>query len=128
VGIDKWQKEDLSGNDPQATKDNAAAEGVADRVEIRTADMRAIPYPDATFDLVVSSLAVHNIYDVDGRRKALAEIARVLKPGGRLLLQDIRHTGQYMAALRQLGMAEVRRAGPFFLIFPPTRIVSAVKP
>ena len=128
VGIDKWQKEDLSGNTREATLSNAAAEGVADRVEVQTADMRTMLLPDATFDLVVSSLAVHNIYSVEGRRQALAEIVRVMKPGATLLLQDIRHTKQYAAALDELGLAGVRRSGRSFYIFPPPRIVSGVKP
>src|ERR1044072_2479014 len=44
VGIDLWQAEDLSGNRPEATLENAKIEGVADRVEVRTADMRDIPF------------------------------------------------------------------------------------
>ena len=40
---------------------NAAIEGVQDRVDVETADMRALPFADATFDVVVSSLAIHNI-------------------------------------------------------------------
>ncbi|MCI4355286.1 MAG: class I SAM-dependent methyltransferase [Thermoplasmata archaeon] len=35
--------------------ENARREGVADRVEVRTADMRKIPFPDGAFDVVLSS-------------------------------------------------------------------------
>src|SRR5947209_2079437 len=86
VGIDIWQAEDLAGNRPDAPLENARREGVADRVEVRTADMRALPFPDGSFDAVVSSLAVHNLYKPEERRKAIAEVARILRPGGRALV------------------------------------------
>jgi len=94
-GIDLWQVEDLSGNRPEATMENAKCEGVADRVDVQTADMRKIPFPDATFDVIVSCSAIHNIYDAPGRRQAIAEIARVLKPGGEAVIDDIRHGREY---------------------------------
>jgi arsenite methyltransferase len=94
-GIDLWQAEDLSGNRPEATMENAAREGVADRVDVQTADMRKIPFSDATFDVIVSCSAIHNIYDAAGRRQAIAEIARVLKPGGEAVIDDIRHGREY---------------------------------
>src|SRR6185312_10039324 len=84
TGVDIWQMRDQSGNNQAATEANAHAEGVADRVELRTADMRELPFPDASFDLIVSSLAIHNIPDAAGRVQAIAEAARVLEPGGRL--------------------------------------------
>ena len=67
VGIDKWQAEDLSGNTPSAPLDNAAIEGVADRVEVHTGDARKLPFEDGSFDVVVSSSALHNIYDAGER-------------------------------------------------------------
>jgi ubiquinone/menaquinone biosynthesis C-methylase UbiE len=46
-----------------------------------------LPYPDATFDVVISRLVIHHLPD-DLKRRGLAEIFRVLKPGGRLFLAD----------------------------------------
>ncbi|MGH8126110.1 MAG: class I SAM-dependent methyltransferase [Rhodanobacteraceae bacterium] len=103
IGVDIWQSEDLSGNGPDAVAANAAREGVADRVETRTADMRELPFDDASIDTVVSSTAIHNIYKVEGRTRALDEIVRVLKPGGRVLIDDIRHLPQYAEHLRGAG-------------------------
>lgn len=83
TGVDIWRTRDQSGNGRDATLRNASIEGVADRVQIETGDMRALPYPEATFDLVVSSLAIHNIRSNADRKQAIAEGFRVLKPGGR---------------------------------------------
>jgi ubiquinone/menaquinone biosynthesis C-methylase UbiE len=113
VGIDLWQKEDLSGNRPEAALENARLEGVADRVEVHTADMRTIPFPDGSFDTVLSMNAIHNIYSAPGRAAAIAEICRVLKPGGTVLIVDVRHIRQYAAALRA-GGCTVRRASSDF--------------
>ena len=63
TGIDLWQSEDQSGNRPETTRSNAAAEGVADRVEILTGDARKLPFEPGTFDFVVSSWALHNLYE-----------------------------------------------------------------
>jgi arsenite methyltransferase len=102
-GIDLWQAEDLSGNRPEATIKNAEAEGVADRVDVQTADMRKIPFPDATFDVIVSCSAIHNVYDAAGRRQAIGEIARVLKPGGEAIIDDIRHGREYATSFAASG-------------------------
>jgi ubiquinone/menaquinone biosynthesis C-methylase UbiE len=95
TGIDIWRSEDLSGNRAEATLANARAEGVADRVQVETADMRHLPYPPETFDLVLSSVAIHNLELSTDRDLAITEIARVLKPGGFCLIDDVRHYGQY---------------------------------
>jgi SAM-dependent methyltransferase len=103
VGIDKWQAEDLSGNKPEATSNNAMIEGVADRVEVQTADARKLPFDDASFDVVLSSVALHNIYNAGERQTAVRETARVLKVGGRVLIVDVRHLRQYAQTLREAG-------------------------
>jgi arsenite methyltransferase len=109
TGIDIWQAEDLSGNEPGAALENARREGVEDRVAVQTADMRAMPFQDGAFDLVVSRVAIHNIYDPAERVKAIHEIARVLKPGGEAIIEDIRHERQYVDAFRERGCGEISR-------------------
>lgn len=109
TGIDIWQSEDLSDNRPDATLANASAEGVGDRVAIETADMRELPFPDASFDVVVSRAAIHNLYAVPDRAKAIREVARVLKPGGCALIEDIRHGDEYTATFTQCGCTDIRR-------------------
>ena len=92
VGIDLWAAKDLSNNNPDATLANAAAEGVADRVEVETGDITKLPFADASFDAVISMTVIHNIPSRDARDQALRELVRVLKPGGRIALFDLLHT------------------------------------
>ena len=108
VGIDKWQQEDLSGNNAAGTLRNATIEGVAEKVEVHTGDARRLSFPDASFDVVLSSMALHNIYDAGERQTALREIARVLAPGGSVLIVDVRHTSEYAARLRDAGLTDAR--------------------
>lgn len=111
TGIDIWQSEDLSGNRPEATLENARCEGVETRVDIRTADMRALPFADAAFDVVVSRAAIHNLYDAGDRARAIREVARVLRPGGHALIEDIRHGREYEATFMQSGCTHIERIG-----------------
>jgi len=133
VGVDLWRGVDQSGNSAEATRNNAVAEGVADRVELHDGDMRALPFEDDSFDRVLSSLAIHNIHGRAGRAKAVSEAVRVLRPGGRLLIADVRSTREYQEELARLGMNDIvrRRAGRQFWRGGPwamTRLVTATKP
>lgn len=87
-----------------------------------------MPFADGTFDVVVSNLCLHNIYDKKTRHQALQQIARVLKTGGVAILSDYKLTGEYAALLKQAGLAVERRWGNPLYTFPPLRIVIARKP
>src|SRR5262249_6395470 len=87
VGADLWTR-DQSGNSREVTLANAAAAGVADRVEVHTADMTALPFADGSFDVVTSAMAIHNIPSPEGRYGAVDEAMRVLRPGGQLIIAD----------------------------------------
>jgi arsenite methyltransferase len=127
VGVDLWRTVDQSGNSAEATKRNAAAEGVADRVELHTGDLTALPFEDNSFDVALSSLAIHNISGRAGREKAISEAVRVLRPGGRLVIADIRATRQHQAQLAKLGMNDVARRRLGWRSWP-TGLVTATKP
>ena len=128
VGVDLWRSIDQSGNSAEATRRNAVAEGVADRVELHTADMTALPFEDDSFDLIVSNFAIHNISGRAGREKAIDEAVRVLRPGGRLMIADVRATRQYPPQLARLGMKDVTRRRLGWQFLGLTRLVTATKP
>ncbi|WP_165234708.1 class I SAM-dependent methyltransferase [Aquisphaera insulae] len=134
VGLDHWSTADQSGNAERVTLRNAALEGVADRVELRTGDMRELPFADESFDVVVSSLAIHNVPAAAGRTKAVCEAARVLKRGGKLAIVDMRHDRAYAADLEACGLKITghRSLGHrFWYGFGPwvgARLVAATKP
>ncbi len=127
VGVDVWSTKDQSGNAEQATRRNAELEGVADRVELHTADMRKLPFDDGSFDVVVSSLAIHNVPGAGERARALTEAARVLKKGGKLAIVDVRHARAYVRELeaRGLKITDHRSLGG---LWAAARLIVAIKP
>jgi len=78
---------DLSDGMIARGQDNARRAGVADRVSFRQGNAQQIPFPDASLDLVVSTLSLHHWSDPVA---VLDEIARVLRPGGSFLIFDLR--------------------------------------
>ena|SRR5438105_4587944 len=133
VGVDLCKSSDQSGNALSTTEQNAELEGVADRVELHTGDMRKLPFADNSFDLILSSLAIHNIPEETGRNKAIYEAIRVVKPGGRIVIADFRNVRQYEQRLREKGMADVtyRTLDWHFWYGGPwtaTKLVTARKP
>jgi ubiquinone/menaquinone biosynthesis C-methylase UbiE len=79
---------------------NLARAGI--RADLRQGTVEALPYPDATFDTVVNTMAFTGYPDAAA---AAAELARVVKPGGRLVLIDI----NYPRDGNRLGTALVER-------------------
>lgn len=67
---------------------NLKAAGVEQRATIVTADMRTLPFERASFDAIVSAYAIDHL-NREGTKQALAEAARVVKPGGDFLLMVI---------------------------------------
>jgi SAM-dependent methyltransferase len=124
VGVDLWSA-DQSGNRPEATLANAAAAGVADRVQVRSGDMTSLPFPDASFDFVTSAMAIHNIGSTEGRNRALDEAFRVLRPGGQLLIADPWPIVRKYAA--HLGQGTLRPLGPGYWYSGPWLAVTLLQ-
>jgi len=65
--------------------------------ELRVADTQSLPFADASFDVATAN---HMLYHVPDRARALAELARVLRPGGRLIAST--HPWTHLIELREL--------------------------
>ena len=78
----------IADNSPARLLANAAIAGVEDRVEAQAGDMRSMPFADDSFDAAVSAYAIDHL-DREGIERSLAEVERVLRPGGELLLMVI---------------------------------------
>jgi ubiquinone/menaquinone biosynthesis C-methylase UbiE len=76
-----------------------------------------LPFRDASFDVVVSALVLHNIPGQAGRQQAAREIGRVLKPGGQVALLGIKHIGEFVQVLRESGLGGARRTAAGFLFW-----------
>lgn len=128
TGIDIWSDTDMAGNSALATECNLKIEGISQLCTLVSKPAQEMPFADASFDLVVSNLCLHNIYDRDTRRRALEQIARVLRPGGTAILSDYKLTREYAQRFRELGFSVTKRRGDFFTTFPPLTVIIARKP
>lgn len=113
VGIDIWSAKDLSNNSEAVTRQNLDIEGVSDGGAVMTGDATRLSFPDSSFNVIVSLLCLHNIEPKPDQDQACREIARVLKPGGRVVIGDYVPTHGYAKALREAGLG-VSRSGSAF--------------
>src|SRR5206468_228383 len=81
----------LTGVDLSADMIAAATrnlEPFGERAGARVGDVAGLPFPDRSYDLIVSSLSLHHW---DHPEAAVPELARVLRPGGRIHIYDFPH-------------------------------------
>ena len=115
TGIDIWV-EGSGDQSAQTLRQNAALEGVADRIDLQEVDARKMPFADASFDVIFASLSLHHMGSKDDRQRAASEMLRVLKPGGSILIYDILPiANQVMHLLRDLGAGHVERLNGFLM-------------
>jgi arsenite methyltransferase len=126
IGIDVWNQQDLSGNSEKNLLRNLDLEGVRSKAEVQNQNARKTNFTDASFDVVVSNLCLHNIYEKAGRLDACREIARVLKPNGVAVISDYKHMREYRQNLREAGL-QVDFKPLNWDTFPPLRILVAHK-
>ncbi|MGH9245172.1 MAG: class I SAM-dependent methyltransferase [Acidimicrobiales bacterium] len=78
---------DQSAGQVAEAERHAATRGCGAR--FRTADAERLPWPDGTFDFAYSINVIHHVTPIAKRGRVLAEIVRVLKPGGVFFLHEI---------------------------------------
>ncbi|HZM81266.1 MAG TPA: class I SAM-dependent methyltransferase [Candidatus Limnocylindrales bacterium] len=101
IGVDRE-------NRLRRTVGNAEAEQV--KVDLLPADLKNLenlPIDSASIDLVVSSLALHHIAEEAERARVITEAVRILRPGGRVVIADLRHVPAYAAQLTEMRLKNV---------------------
>ena len=76
-------------------------------VDFRQGVIETLPFEDGMFDVVLSSMMIHHLPD-DLKRRGLAEVYRVLKPGGRLLIVDMQRPTNF---IQHISMAVMFHGG-----------------
>lgn len=84
VAMDRFDSDYIDGGGRQLLERNLNLAAIADRVEIKQGDLTQLPFPDKSFDAAVSAHAIDHLGA--GKEQGLAEMRRILKPGGRFLL------------------------------------------
>ena len=109
VALDNFSATYIRDHGPDKLKANLRAAGVDGRAEVVSGDMRKLPFPDASFDAIVSTYAIDHLprSDIPG---ALAEAARVVRPGGEFLL-EIMYPDAWMRFAYGPAMMHGARAG-----------------
>ena len=128
LGVDIWQRSHLSGNDPKSIWANASKEGVEGIVSAIKADPSFLPVQNSKVDVFLSATAIHKLVKKRDRQAAFAEIARVVKEGGRIGIMDAGNGPDYSGLLRGAGMSDVTMHRLRFSSFPPFHVVLARKP
>ncbi len=100
----------VHGLDPSARmlarcRDKARRAGTSDRLVLERGDATTLPYPDSVFDAITIAFGIRNVPD---RPRALAEMARVTRPGGRIALLELGEPKRgAMAALARLHIRQL---------------------
>jgi ubiquinone/menaquinone biosynthesis C-methylase UbiE len=131
-GIDIFNSLDQTSNSALSTYLNVASAQLLAYIVLHTGTFLDLPFADDSFGLVTSSLAIHNVANSEEKRRAIRECARVTKPGGWLLIVDLKgNVGLYQRTLRELGWQSVERhwAGMKMMFgFWPCEVLKAQKP
>lgn len=83
---------DRAPNMVRAAQKAAAAQALESRVEFRLGDAARLEFPDASFDLVISNSVLHHLASPV---ESLNEMARVVRPGGWVLVRDLRRPSRF---------------------------------
>ena len=95
---------------------------------IRDGDARKINFPDDSFDVVVSSLALHNIREKAERDQAIRKSIRVLKPGGQVANYAVKRISEYRQIFIEPGMEQAQLTKWLYWRLPFCHLLTATKP
>jgi ubiquinone/menaquinone biosynthesis C-methylase UbiE len=101
----------LAGIDLLPERIDRARELCPPAIDLRAGDATALPYRDASFDLVLQFTLMSSVLDAVIRRRIAAELTRVLRPGGAIIWYDFIWNPLNRDS-RGIGMREVRRLFP----------------
>lgn len=97
---------DMDKNALSQARENVAAAGLQDKIQVLEANATKLPFADNAFDVVINE-AMLTMYVDKAKTRLIDEYYRVLKPGGRLLTHDIMYTSERLEASRQSQLEEV---------------------
>lgn len=114
---ERFHPADIVGTDFDPRELEAAEEYLVGRfgkvpptIELRQADALQLPLPDGSFDFVFAMMMLHHVEarhrDYKNRPKALAEIRRVLRPGGSLVYSEMTGRAEVRQTLTELGFVQ----------------------
>ena len=113
IGIDYWGGVWEYGK--AICERNAAIEGTSSRVRFQRASAISLPFDSETFDVVVSNLVFHEIHGLSDKKDAIFEALRVLRKGGKFVLQDLflwkriyGEIDELLATMRSWGLKNVQ--------------------
>ncbi|MEZ3183083.1 methyltransferase domain-containing protein [Streptomyces pimonensis] len=113
----------VSGLDISRPMLDVASRKLAERglsADLREGDMAHLPFPDASFDTVTSMLALMHV-PVEDRQAVFSEVARVLRPGGRMLLGVKNSVFEEMFTGDRFASVDVTDVAAKQLLFTKTR-------
>ncbi len=128
LGVDTWSKAHIYGNDPHSILANSMRENVDSKVEAVKGFSAQLPLADASIDTILSGVAIHRLARRRHREALFAEIARVLKQGGRIGILDAGNGNEYSSLLHRAGLRDIEMHRLRFSSFPPFHVVIARKP
>lgn len=97
---------DMDKNALIKARENVAAAGLQDKIQVLEANATKLPFADNAFDVVINE-AMLTMYVDKAKTRLIDEYYRVLKPGGRLLTHDIMFTCERLEAGRQTQLEEI---------------------
>jgi ubiquinone/menaquinone biosynthesis C-methylase UbiE len=124
--IDIFNIVDHQNNSLKLCQNNLKAANVNHKVTVKKADMRTIPFDNHHFDAAFGILSIHNLENKTERKKALTEIIRVIKPGGKIVIIDFKYHNEYRKQLQQLGAKKILTSRPYISVFPFLKVTSAI--